>query len=229
MSKLFRSASVLAMFAIGFFASAATAAPITLTSAPPDVFSDYVQVSYTFDSGTNIGTLNASGFAEKLTTPPSTVSNFTLSGVFTLNATFSVSSGGSIVAPTTSFLSVTGNLGNPNYFGSGQLQQFGFTSNAPDGTGISNQTFQFVFGKGTGIYGSSNQIGVIIKTAIYGGDAFNANFNNTPNNANYPNYNNLYYSANADTFSVVPLPNAAYMGFAGLALVPIFMRRRRMA
>ena len=225
MSKLLCGVSTLAVLAVGFFASAANAAPLNLISVPTSADVQSNNVSVTYSSSTKI--FFATGTATQLTLFPNTVSSVPTIGSFTLTATFSSidpSSGQPLALPSAT-LSVTGNSGAITYFNSSALEQFGFSTNGDiPSTTRSPQVFEFIFAPDKGLYGTSNKIGVIIATDVndpYAASFFKAGFNNTTGNLNF--------SATADTYAVVPLPNAAYMGFVGLALLPLFMRRRRMA
>jgi hypothetical protein len=218
MAKLSRYMSALGIVAVGLFATNANAAPLGLSSSRPDVLSNFISESY----NATTKTLTATGTATQLTTPPNSISTIT-NGSFTLSATFSITGSGSteVLTPTSGSLSVTGAGGTHNYFSSTVLQNFGFSTNSIGSSGITNQFFEFVFGPGTGDFGVGNKIDVILASQInapYATSFFDSNFNNSGQTL----------AATADTFvAAVPLPNAAYMGLAGLALVPLFLLRRR--
>ncbi len=208
MIKLFRSSAALAVLALaGVFASSARASSLGLVSAPPDMTASYVSVSYTQSNGK----FQATGYTTAFDYTP-----IPSGGTFTLDAYLSGSG-----APISGTLNVTDGSGNV-YFSSTDLEQFSFTTNSDP----SPETFEFLFGPGTAgssIYGTSGPIGVILVTGVndpYAGSLFAADFNNIDNG--------LYLSATSDTYAV-PLPRAAYMGFAGLALLPLLLRRRRIA
>jgi hypothetical protein len=138
-----------------------------------------------------------------------------------LSATGPIGATTETVVPTsTAVLSVTGN-GGTDFFSSHSLTQFGFST-----MGGTDQTFEFVFAPEAGsVYGATNSIGVII--AAHGVTGVSAPYSTNFMEGSF-NSLSLTSGSGADTYAV-PLPSAFYSGLIGLAVLPLFMRRRRVA
>lgn len=191
--------------AIGAVAAAAasvTAAPLNLTQAFPDIYSNFTSTSYNAASGA----FTAEGWSSSLTTTGGFYDS--IFGTFVLSAT--IDNDGNLVGGT---IEITGSIAALGYNSgtllTGNLTAFGFQTNG-------SQTFEFLFdvtgGDAASIFGPVG--GVILHDTGFAG-SFDASFN-------------TQMLASSDTFTVqvVPLPTAGATGLAGLALVAA---RRRCA
>jgi len=214
------------------FAASAVAAPLNLTSAPPDVHASNVGMVY---QAVTHPTLSISGAADLLTlTGPTAQSLF--NGAFTLTATFTKTGSGAAAtfSATSASLTVTGKEGSTagslqTFFSSGTMTAFGYTTNT--GTNPA-ETFEFIFNPGmtgTSLYGSSTTaaaVEVILHTPVptsYGTGFLDNNVDTTTSSTYFGN-------ASADIFAVTgsgsPSPEPSSVALVGLA-VPMLMRRRK--
>ncbi|MGN6368617.1 MAG: hypothetical protein ACTHN5_10180 [Phycisphaerae bacterium] len=127
-------------------------------------------------------------------------------GTFTLNV-YLTSTGD--IDPTklaSDFLNITGGSSSANVLYHSDLALQSGSDDFGD--------FQFVFGPGSGTYGSLGPIGVSISLADWAlpNADFTANMTST--------------MIQVDTFTVAPLPPAVLMGFGLLAALPLVRRRR---
>jgi hypothetical protein len=216
------------------FGGIAKADPLTI-SGYPDLASNELNVSYTYDSGTQVGTFVITGTvdsnnpwelwnsaASRMAHPIVGDQEFT-SGSFSLTASFTVTS------PTT-FTGLSGSLtvdapGSTPLFTSSTLSAFGFSTTS-GGNGA--EQWQFEFANGGGTYGALGQIGVDVSGegttyAVSGGPDSGKAYSTVPVDLT-ESFSTMPLGGESDTFVVVPLPRAAWMGLAVPLL--LFVRRR---
>ncbi|HVX87269.1 MAG TPA: hypothetical protein VH253_20965 [Phycisphaerae bacterium] len=212
---------------------AAQAAPLTI-SGYPDLASNELNVSYTYNSTTQIGTFVITGTVDpgnpwelwnsagsRMASPIVGDHEYT-SGTFSLTANIQVTG-------ATTFSNLSGSLtvnapGSTPLFTSSTLSAFGFSTGS---TGNGVDQWQFEFTNGGGTYGALGQIGVDVtgdmtKYAVSGG-ANSGQAYDTVSVDLTESFSSVPLGGEADTFVVVPLPRAAMMGLA----VPLLLVLRR--
>lgn len=213
--------AVAAIVGLGAAVANSQAASIGLVAAAPDIRVSAITTTYNAANKT----FDATGFLSTLTLPNGSPTAIAGSGTFNLHAVLNVSPAGVVTPGVGSTLAVTGFTGPTNYFSSSTLLDVGFTQTPLTGNPSNIQTFEFLFGPGGGLYGSSNQIGIILTTPILvaGGGVYDG-----------PNYFDTSFSASntaggaADVYAkAVPLPSAAWMGISALGAVGLFKLRRK--
>jgi hypothetical protein len=213
-------------------ASSAHANTLNLVPQNPDIQAEFLNITYTYDSITQVGTFNVAGTStslDVLKAADGTVTSFKKNGTFQLTAIFNVitdathSGANAILAPISGTLTVGGKLNVPGatpttYFQSSQLLASGFD---PGSTGTT-PTFEFLFGPGiAGLLNSASNVGVVIHAPI---PTFTTNYMN----GGFSATGSLLTSADVYSSPLsTPLPPAALSGLACGAVIPLLRRRRR--
>lgn len=190
--------------------SAASAAPLGLSKAYPDLYSDYVGVFYTASTDT----LDSVGAVERLYTALNTYTSLT-DGYYDLAVT--VDSAGNATGGTVQFYAREAGPATPYVTVlSGTLASNGFGYSASGG-----DIFEFIFNVNSGTMAAQfgSQFGMIL----------NANFGSTSNGADFngtftSNFGNSvskeqYSIGTLDTFAVPEPASFALMGIAGVGLL----------
>jgi hypothetical protein len=178
----------------------------TLNQQYPDIFADFLTVSYTGTGGT--GTLTASGFASTLTIPPGNSITGTTTYTLTANISSENLASGS--------LTIDGKIAGLGY-NSGVLLTGTLTGlSVQGGQDIVYVTFTPTGGDAKALYGKSG--GIILNLATLTPPSSTATFFN----ANFSSNGNTGVS---DNFSTIPEPLTGLSGLMGLGALAITRRR----